>query len=724
MVVEVYPFPTGAITSYTSRRYTATANGVPTFAYGFEVVGVLNSAHYAGSTIEPSFTFVGSTETVEFTVARHAPGAPGTPVPITSLAVWPATRGITYEIVSGVARVRVPQNTVAWVTTNGDYANPMILMNDPPAPVVPGGAVNFLSLGGATSVPDGTDLYFPPGVHILPGAVACPTGGTYRFKLGSNCRVYIAGGAIVVGNFETTGSSDIVLTGPGILSGAFATWAAVQALSFPQQITYTALYNATPFTPRPIVTDRVKLIRFPFYTFFYSAGSHEYTHVINPGFGNLDGFGSFLQLAPDIFDVFVKHCFVYVGDAGIVALNQRFNFTIEDCFAVTPNNGCYLLGFWGDAPTGRTTTFTRCTAMQLGVNDTGEFGPPVGTGVYPYLGVNAAIVWWCDCRNDTPSNGRANVFFTDFEVTGPSCSRAFAVLNQPYPSGAWGAYNNDYAGITFNWVFDGFTCATLPRQPSVLWGRDRGATPSRIYFDRVRIGGVPVNTANWREFVDQNSSPYFIFVGGKEVVSEVDIVNMALSYAGQAARVTSIAPLDGSVEADIAVRHYTQRVNSLLSRHRWSFATRTVATTPVTNGATARWSYCYEIPSDYLALQSLLPPGVTDAEAGPTPAHSSVELDAGGVQRIYTDVEVALLVYTSTVTNPNLFSTLFIEALAWDLAAVFASALIKVQDGVNMQKHCLQMREMTLMGARATDADQRSIPSPFSITPTSISARA
>lgn len=722
MVVEVYPFPTGAITPYTSRRYTVTANGVPSFAYGYELTGNMTSPHYPGLTVEASFTFVGSDETVEFVVARHAPGSPGSPVAITSIAVWPITKGITSEVVAGVARVRVPKNTVAWVTTNGDYANPMILMNDPPAPSI-AGAVNYLSLGAVTSFAPGTRVYFPPGVHVLNGPVACPTGGTYLFKINSGCDVYLQGGAIVIGNFDVTGSSDVRISGPGLLSGAFAPWAGVQALSFPQQVTFAQVYNGTPFTPRYIAIDRLKLTRAPFFSVYYAASSYNYVHFISPNLGNVDAINGFLQPAPDVFDVEAKHCFAYVGDSGVQTLGQNLNFLVEDCFVVSPNNGCYLVGYWGDAVTGRTTTFRRCVAMQLGNDDSGQFGPPAGPGPFPYIGNNATLVWWCDTRNDQPGNGRANLLIEDYEVTGPSCSRAFAIMNQMYPSGGFGAFSNDAAGVTYNWVIDGFTCATLPRQRAVLWGRDRTATPSRIYFDRVRIGGVPVNTANWSEFVDQNSSPYFIFVGGKEVISEVDIVNMGLSYAGQSARVTSIAPLDGTVEADVAVRHYTQRVNSLLSRHRWSFATRTLSTVAVTNGATARWAYCYELPSNYLALQALLPSGVTDTDAGLSPAHYTIELDAAGVQRVYTDVEVALIVYTSTVTNPNLFSTLFVEALAWDLAAVFAAALIK-DPAATMQKHCLQMREMTLMGARATDADQRFVASQFTLSPSSINARA
>jgi len=720
MVVEVYPFPTGPITSYTSRRYTATANGVPTFCYGTEVVGVLSSAHYAGTTVEASYAFVGSDQTVEFLVSRHAPGSPGTPVPITSVAVFPETRGITVEIVGGAARVRVPEKTVAWLSTNGDYANPIILMNDPPAPPI-GGAVTYASLGSPSTIPAGTRVYFPPGVHFLNGAMACPTGGTYRTRVSNDCDIIIQGGAIVVGNFDTQNNDNIRFFGPGLLSGAFATWSAVQALSFSDQVTYPLLFTAFASSPKNVSALGLKLVRSTFYSVWFGANSYDFVHVVNPGFGNLDGLSSF-RPNPSSDVVSAKHCFVYCGDSGIQMLDQVSTYQIEDCFAVTSNNGCYLFGFWGDAPTGRFTNLIRCSGMQLGIDDSGEFGPPAGPGPAPFLGNNAAIVWWCDCRDAEPFNGRSNVYIEDFEVTGPSCSRAFAVLNETFPSGTWGTFNNDGGGVTSNWTFNGFTCAATPRQRAVLWGRDRLATPSRIFFNDVRIGGTLVDAVNWSEFVDMNSSPYFVFVGGKEVVTEVSIVNIALGYAGQSARVTSIAPLDGTKEADIAVRHYGQRVNTLLSRHRWSFATKSPDVVAVTGGATSRWDYCYELPSDFLSLQALLPPGVRDADAGITPAHYAIELDADGTQRIYTDVEIATVIYTSTVTNPNLFSTLFIEALAWDLAAVFAAALVQGQEGIALQKHCLQMREMSLAGARTNDADQRFV-APFNVG-SSISARA
>jgi len=56
-----------------------------------------------------------------------------------------------------------------------------------------------------------------------------------------------------------------------------------------------------------------------------------------------------------------------------------------------------------------------------------------------------------------------------------------------------------------------------------------------------------------------------------------NICNLALAKLGNPAKVTSVAPPDGSSEANYCALFYPQALNVLLSEHAWAFATKTVA---------------------------------------------------------------------------------------------------------------------------------------------------
>jgi len=707
VTVEIYPAPTGAITSYTSRRYYVQCNGTPLFVYGTELTGT-NLLNGAGPTLEPSFVRVGTSETVTFTVQKRVAGT-ATIIPITSVRVLARRGRATAEVVGGSARVVAVANTQMLVILNDDWANPLCLFADPLAQAIPVGAVDYTTLGSPTSIAPGSNIYFPPGVHVIGGTEVCPTGGTFLFGVGSNCQVYFAGGSIVVGNFKLTGATNVRFRGPGVQSGAFATWAAVQLLSFDQQVKYAPFYRSAFALTECSVTGVIST-RNPFYGHWFGLSSFLNYHIVNPWFGNCDGLSAFSGVDAETTAISaIENCFVFSGDAGVTAFDPYVEYQWTNVTSITGNNGCFLVNFWPSLPTGRKITADDCTAVHLGPADSGEYGPPVGPGPFPYLGLMGAVVYWSDGRNDHPTWGRFDVTFNHLEVHGPLAGRAFAIHNAPYPSAAWGAYTQDQAGKTANWKFNGLWCEETPGQRAILQGRDLHNTPCNFEFDDVFIGGVEVSTANWDVYVDMNEPPYWIFIGGREVVTAVDIVNLALANIGQSARVTSIAPLDGSAEAELASLRYSQEVNKLLMRHKWAFATRSHLLVAVTNGATSRWTYCYALPASFLALQAVLPPGVTESGRGLTQAQFAVEQDAVGVQRLYTNMEVETLVFTSTVTNPNLFTPQFIDLLSWSLAAVFAGSLIKGEPGFAVTRKALEMVEFILRTARETDAELRNV---------------
>ena len=67
------------------------------------------------------------------------------------------------------------------------------------------------------------------------------------------------------------------------------------------------------------------------------------------------------------------------------------------------------------------------------------------------------------------------------------------------------------------------------------------------------------------------------------MASPVQICNMALSHIGSEARVSSISPPDGSVEAGHCATFYDVARTEMLEPGNWAFALKRAALAQVTN---------------------------------------------------------------------------------------------------------------------------------------------
>lgn len=181
--------------------------------------------------------------------------------------------------------------------------------------------------------------------------------------------------------------------------------------------------------------------------------------------------------------------------------------------------------------------------------------------------------------------------------------------------------------------------------------------------------------------------------------SEVDICNLALALLGDAATVTSINPPDQSAQAGHCNRFYPIARDALLEMHTWGFATTRVQLAYAATNPSTTWKYAYETPSAVVNFISVLAAtAADDSSAGIqmagtvpgsiqnglgvyTPQPFVVESDLDGNDVILTNVENALLRYTTVVTDTTRFSPLFVEALSILLAAKLAGPLIKGSEG-------------------------------------------
>jgi hypothetical protein len=84
-----------------------------------------------------------------------------------------------------------------------------------------------------------------------------------------------------------------------------------------------------------------------------------------------------------------------------------------------------------------------------------------------------------------------------------------------------------------------------------------------------------------------------------------------------------------------------------------------------------------------------------------------IHADTSDVVRIYTDLEDAWVRFVKYVTNPNLFSPTFLEALQWKLASRIAGPIIKGTEGAAERDRCTGQYMMAMAKATTRDARQQ-----------------
>lgn len=192
--------------------------------------------------------------------------------------------------------------------------------------------------------------------------------------------------------------------------------------------------------------------------------------------------------------------------------------------------------------------------------------------------------------------------------------------------------------------------------------------------------------------------------------SVVDICNLALSYLGDSATVTSINPPEGSAQAEHCARYWPLALQEVLEAHPWCFATKRIKPALLADKDPA-WAYHYALPHDALAVVAVLPPeAIDDYEAGghAVPVPYQIEREGGQIH-ILTDQREAVVRYLATADDPALYPATFTEALAWKLAGMLAGSLRKGDAGAAEAKRCQEMYAHYLRLAIAKDSEQRRI---------------
>lgn len=220
--------------------------------------------------------------------------------------------------------------------------------------------------------------------------------------------------------------------------------------------------------------------------------------------------------------------------------------------------------------------------------------------------------------------------------------------------------------------------------------------------------------------------------------SDVDICNLALARLGDDATVTDLDPPDGSAQAAACARFYPIARNSMQEAHQWGFCTKRATLALLDTTPPSTWQYAYASPNNVLNYISILSsdaandysvglplPNTSTDSAVPSPSGSTVPPVTGpgiyspmpfvtetlddGTTVIYTNQIDAVLRYTALEEDPNKFSPLFVDALAWLLASYLAGPIIKGEAGRAEAKGCYQIHMTIMNQAKVSDANQRLI---------------
>ena len=198
------------------------------------------------------------------------------------------------------------------------------------------------------------------------------------------------------------------------------------------------------------------------------------------------------------------------------------------------------------------------------------------------------------------------------------------------------------------------------------------------------------------------------------MTSQVAIANLALSHLGNRARVASIYPPDGSVEADLCATFLPIARDELLELGDWSFARKreTLAELPAVDSEV--WEYAYVVPSDCLRPRRILSGNMTMGEED-----SAVFVVEGDT--IFTNKQNARLIYTRYVTDVSKFPPSVVVPFSYLLAAHLAGPIIKNEPGSRAASALREAAKVAAAVALKNDANGSKFP--LQQYPSSLAAR-
>lgn len=146
-------------------------------------------------------------------------------------------------------------------------------------------------------------------------------------------------------------------------------------------------------------------------------------------------------------------------------------------------------------------------------------------------------------------------------------------------------------------------------------------------------------------------------------MTKTEIANIALAKFREG-RITNIESTTDPV-AVVMNDQYDHALELVLEEHRWNFAGKRVTLTQLSDDPPFGWDHQYQLPSDLIRLKDV---NGEDVEA-------SSRLFAIEGTALLTNDDTVTITYVAKVTDTNLFSPSFVEALCFKLASITCARL-------------------------------------------------
>ena len=487
--VEVYPGP-GADTYKSDLYQVEISNGTAWIpAYVYKIRNQSRCHWHFGDSPSVNFLTFGTDGPAEVRVTKLSG-------PIQGVDVSPHSKfkQRTGSITNGQAIGTLYPDDHFWVTIDHDDANPLFIFADHLKPPVPPGAT-----------------YFGPGIHDIAPA----SGNHYQASTGE--AIYIDGGAWIRGNIDLSGTHNVRVMGPGVLSGDLWPKDSVKDLPFGQYIKY-AMFTGDFLGADGATVRGVTIADAPAYGFYGGVLEASSVKFLSPWYAGTDTFAGVNH---------IDHTFCFSGDEAFMPAytgTQKDDVTITSSFVGTSNNTCFAGGYWGyEVIPGGYTALVDDVDIKTYDNDDWVTGPNPA----PLMG--AAFQVWMD--NDDPKFGYANQTYQNVRVEGNLSTPLLELQNRVYP---WGAPGSQGAWIPplgngHDLVFRNVSLEGASKYRSPIQGLDASNGWHNVVLDNFTMGGTPLTVANLATYFDVNP-----FVSDLAVTAYPDYLASVLPVVGSA----------------------------------------------------------------------------------------------------------------------------------------------------------------------------------------------
>ena len=184
--------------------------------------------------------------------------------------------------------------------------------------------------------------------------------------------------------------------------------------------------------------------------------------------------------------------------------------------------------------------------------------------------------------------------------------------------------------------------------------------------------------------------------------TDVDISNMALGFVGVSQFIAALT--EHSQEASVCALYYQPALAATLADFPWPDATKYATLGLVVNNSTVStpydWLYGYRYPSDCLDVRRIV---TRLGRRDPHPPPYRIGVDEQG-KLVWTDDAFGVVEYTKSGVDPQFFSPLFAEAVAWRLSIYIAPSLSRVKGIIGV---ATQMYQAMIVKAKVQAANEQ-----------------